>query len=376
MTDLGIGQDADLLTAPRFRGSEPSQEPRKVAVVPGDEAAAEAMLATMELLYALDLPVDWEVRDPGVSLPPEEADAADSVLFGSTNGTTKALEYLRYGWGTYANVRPIKWWPGARSVLKEPAGIDYVIVRECMEDSYVAIEGPISELADAGIELVTPYEKQGFPRKYKVNTPETYYCLKVVTEDIVRRTAHFAASLAERRKAQGFEGRVTIGCKWNAHPVTDQKFRDIAEEAIAEHPGIECNAFFSDDMGCRMIARPQQFDVVLVPNFLGDLLSDVAAGSIGGLGMAPSGGYGDDRAYFEPAHGTAPDLFGTGRINPVATIISASMMLDYLALPEAAERVRTGVGTVLGKGEVLTADLGGSSSCVDFVQAVTAEATA
>ncbi|WP_029430743.1 isocitrate/isopropylmalate family dehydrogenase [Blastococcus sp. URHD0036] len=344
---------------------------RHVAVVPGDDAAPEAVDATMSVLEQLALPVTWTVLKPGESLTAELADASDTVLFGSSNGHTGGLMQLRFGWGTYANVRPVRYIPGVPSSLRRPDDVDYVIVHEALEDVYAGIEGPLSRLAAAGVDLTTQYETAGTRLRYPFTAAgEGVYGIKIYTREGVERVARFAAALALRRKAQGHAGRVTIGGKWNVNPGTDGFFHDVARAVIEETPGVACDSCLADDLGRRFVMSPEQFDVVLLPNLLGDVLSDVGAGTVGGLGMAPSGGYGDSRAYFEPVHGSAPDIAGRNVINPTATLLSAAMMLDHLGLTDAAQRLDSAVRTVISAGDCATPDLGGTASTGEFARAV------
>jgi isocitrate/isopropylmalate dehydrogenase len=344
---------------------------QRVAVVPGDDASPEAIAATMHVLDELALPVDFTVLRPGESLAPEAADAQDTVLFGATNGSTTGLGYLRHGWGTYANVRPIAHLAGAPSPLRNPERIDYVIVREALEDVYAGIEGPLESLADRGVDLTTAAERAGSLRRYPF-AGKGVYGLKLYTREGVERVARFAAALAVRRRTQGHPGRITIGGKWNVNPTTDGFFRDVALAIIGQAPGIEVNTYLADDLGRRLVMSPEEFDVILLPNLYGDVLSDVGAGTIGGLGLAPSGGFGDDRAYFEPVHGSAPDLAGRHVINPTATLLSAAMMLEHLDLADAATALCAAVRRVISDGRWCTPDLGGRAMTEEFARAVAA----
>jgi len=156
-------------------------------------------------------------------------------------------------------------------------------------------------------------------------------------------------------------------------PATDKWFCDIVREIAEEYPGLDHREFIIDDMAHRLVVEPHDLDVLLLPNLYGDILSDLGAGTVGGLGLAPSGCYGNNFAYFESSHGTAPDLEGRGVINPTATLLSASMMLRYLNLEESANRLETALAEVYRSGAQLTPDQGGSAPTERFAEAVIGE---
>jgi len=189
----------------------------------------------------------------------------------------------------------------------------------------------------------------------------------------VRWLAGFACDLAERRAGESGDGtapRVTCATKSNVLPETDGLFEETVE-AVAAESSVRYEHVHADAVGQSLVTDPDRFDVLVAPNLAGDILSDVAAGTIGGLGLAPSGCYGRTSAYFEPVHGTAPDLVGESAINPTATLLSGAMLLDYLECGSAARRLRTAVDDVYGDGNALTPDQGGSSSTEKMVAAVT-----
>jgi isocitrate/isopropylmalate dehydrogenase len=345
-----------------------------VAVIPGDDAAPEAMAATMAVLRRLDPPVDWDEVPAGTELARldpidreaavrDRIDAADTVLFGSTNGTTPGVEHMRWGRRTFANVRPVRWRPGYRAPLAQPEGIDYVIVRENLEDAYVGIMGDVEALRTAG--LIGP-------RARLVHGGEGRFAAKVITRAGTEHVARFAFELAARRQRDGHPGKVTVSAKTNMLPKTDRWFCEIVAEVGAEYPGTELEQFIIDDMAHRLVLRPHELDVLLLPNLYGDLLSDEGAATIGGLGLAPSGCYGEHFAYFESAHGTAPDIAGRDLINPTATLLSAVMMFEHLGLHDEAQRLDHAVSTVYAHGEVLPVDQGGTAGTTQFAEAVAA----
>jgi isocitrate/isopropylmalate dehydrogenase len=346
-----------------------------VVVIEGEDAAPEAVRATVALLDELGVEIEW-TRPPvgqqaldagGSAFPPqsrEAIDGSDATLFGATSGKSAfALLYLRWGRQTYANVRPLRYRRGYRSPLASPEGIDLAIVRENLEDLYLGVEGDVAALEPLGLNSFTagrPVCELGPGR----------FALKLITEEGADRVARFAFELARRRKARGTRGCLTCGTKHNMLPQSDGLFRQRAERVAREYPDIEFQSLIVDDLAHRLVADPRELDVVLLPNLYGDILSDAAAALIGGLGLAASGCYGDDYAYFEPAHGTAPDLAGKGVINPTATLLSAAMMLEYLDMAEAALRLERAVARVYAEASHLTPDQGGEASTAEFCEAV------
>jgi 3-isopropylmalate dehydrogenase len=346
---------------------------KKVVVLPGDDAAPEAMAATMETLRALRLELDYLEFPPGEQWVRGETDVkaraaidnSDTTLFGSTSGKTTSIGYLRWGKETYANVRPTRYSRGYRSPLKNPEGIDFVIVRENLEDLYLGLEGPLEQLA-----VLRPYSRI---LRGPIDTAASgRYAIKVITERNTRRVARFACELALKRKRAGGRGKVTCTSKYNMLRESDEFFRRICEETVRGYPELTYEQFIVDDFARRIVQSPHELDVVVAPNLYGDILSDSAAGTIGGLGVAPSGCYGDNYAYFESVHGTAPDIKGMNIINPTATMLSAAMMLEYLGLAEAGARLEGATRKVYAEGRALTPDQGGSAKTAEFARAVIA----
>ena len=342
---------------------------RTIAVIEGDDAAPEAMRPVVELLDSLNIGLEWtyplaKVDDSGSAFPPaarRSIDDADTTFFGSTSGKSgAALNYLRWGKRTYANVRPCKYLPGCASPLANPHGMDFVIVRENLEDLYVGAEGPLEDLAPldlTGRTIRAPVHEVGHGK----------YAIKAITEEGTARVARFAFELAGKRAGKR---KVTCATKHNMLRVTDGLFLDVCRQVSADYPNIEFESFIVDDFACRMIREPQKYDVVVMPNQYGDILSDAAGGLVGSLGLAASGCYGDDYAYFEPAHGTAPDIVGQNIINPTAAMLSATMMLDYLGFSATAQQIEAAVGRVYEAGDTLTPDQGGTASTTEFCAAV------
>ncbi len=345
---------------------------KKVVVLPGDDAAPEAMEPAVAVLRALELDVDWIEFPPGeqwvkgqtVAKVREAIDGSDSTLFGATSGKTQGIGYLRWGKGTYANVRPVRWQPGYRSPLRNPEGIDFVIVRENLEDLYLGVEAPLSALAPAHL------MSRSTGKPLDTSDEAAQIAVKLISEKNTRRVADFACKLALRRKAAGGKGKITCSSKYNMLRDTDGLFRRVVEETVGRYPELKYEQFIVDDFARRIVQTPHDLDVVVLPNLYGDILSDAAAGLIGGLGLAPSGCYGDGYAYFEAVHGSAPDIKGLGIINPTATLLSAEMMLHYLGLSSAADRLRGAISKVYAQGRTLTPDQGGRATAREFCGAV------
>ncbi|MEE9253793.1 MAG: isocitrate/isopropylmalate family dehydrogenase [Pseudomonadales bacterium] len=347
---------------------------KRVVVIEGDDAAPEAMRPSVELIESMGLAIDFErppvgeaAREQTGSAFPDETraaiDASDTTYFGSTSGSSgRALFYLRWGKETYANVRPTKYVPGYRSPLKSPEGIDFVIVRENLEDLYLGIEGDLEDIAGLNVTSRTA-------RKPIAELGEGKYAIKVITRVGTERVVRKAFQLARKRDGKK---RVTVTCKYNMLRVSDGYFRDVAEEVSKEYPDIEYETFIVDDFCCRLVTMPQHFDVIVMPNLYGDILSDGAAGLIGGLGLAASGCYGDSYAYFESAHGTAPDIAGMNIINPTATLLSGVMMLEYLGFEDASANLEHAMVEVYRERKHLTPDQGGSAKTTEFCEAVRA----
>ena len=344
-----------------------------IAIVPGDDAAPEAVSASLAVLDAMDLDLEFDVLPDGAELassPPDEREAmvidrldrADTVLFGASNGTTPGIAHLRWGRVTYANVRPIRWRPGYRSPMADPTKLDYVIVRENLEDAYVGIMGDADDLR--ATDLIGPRARLAW-------RGEGRFAAKIITREGTERVARFSYELAtERAAAAGREPSLTVSAKTNMLPATDRWFCDIVEEVGADYPDVRLARYIVDDMAHRLVLHPDELDVLLLPNLYGDVLSDLGAGTIGGMGLAPSGCYGDGFAYFESAHGTAPDIAGQDRINPTATLLSATMMLEWLGMRPEADRLDRAVGAVYAEGRTLTVDQGGTATTGQFSRAV------
>lgn len=312
--------------------------PYRLLVIPGDGIGPEVVESAMYVIntaaarYGVEFEIkmaeagDEALRRYGAAMPPEAlklADAADVIFKGPVGESAfDVTSLIRARYLLYANIRPVKNLPGVSAVKP----IDCVFVRENVEDVYIGAEYKAGGVAIA---------------------------LKVITEEGTRRVAQVARRYAEMRKK-----RVTIVHKANVLRVADGLFRDVALEELK---GLEVDQMYVDAAAMELVRNPTRFDVVLTPNQYGDILTDLAAQVAGGLGLAPSGNIGDRKAMFEPVHGAAFDIAGKGAANPIAAILSAAMMFEWLGKKEAADAIRWAVEKTLEAG-VKTPDIGGSNT--------------
>jgi 3-isopropylmalate dehydrogenase len=314
----------------------------EIAVVAGDGIGREVTPVAVDVLNAVG---DFEflyadagdavAEQRGTPLPDETlttVESADATLFGAAGETAAdVILPLRSAVDSFVNVRPARTYPGVDALQPET---DLVFLRENTEGVYGGHE---AEIADG------------------VTT-----CTRVITENASRRLAEFACEYAP----EGF----TVAHKANVMQVTDGLFKETLESVAAAN-GIETEAALMDALATHLVASPEQYDVVVCPNLAGDVLSDLAAGLVGGLGMLPSANLGPENGMFEPVHGSAPDIAGEGIANPAAAVLSAAMLLDFLDYEAEADRVRSAVESVLESGP-RTPDLGGEATTREVGDAI------
>jgi len=349
---------------------------RKVCIVKGDDASPEVVLPTVQILEGMNLDIEflWPLTgDEAIAkygdIFPQSAkqaiDEADCTIFGSTRSVVGVHGYLRWGKKCYANIRPTKYMPGMRSPLKNPEGIDFVIVRENIEGLYPGWEGDIAQLAPLNLTNSMLGVALGTTAKGK-------FAVKVTTEEETRDICQIACQLALKRKARGGWGKVTVSSKYNVLTQADELFRRIAEETVSQYPELTFSQLLIDNCAQQLIINPQQFDILVMSNQHGDILGDAAGALIGGLGVVPGACIGKDYAYFGPVHGTAPDIAGMNIINPTAMLLSTCLMLEYLGFEDKAHQLEEAVYKVYQEGRYLTRDHGGKSSTIEFCEAVKA----
>ncbi len=325
-----------------------------VTLIPGDGIGPEITEAALQVIEATGVQIDWQRADCGeISLAKGDTVLPQS-LFDAVRRTKVALKgpvgtpiggghrsvnvTIRQTLNLYACVRPVKSLPGIESRYGD---VDLVIVRENTEGLYSGLE-----------HMVVPGVAEG---------------LKIVTAVASERIARFAFDLAAR------EGRkkVTAVHKANIMKLSDGLFLDCVRKVQATRAGIEYEELIVDNCAMQLVRNPQRFDVLVMSNLYGDIMSDLCAGLVGGLGVVPGANIGDELAIFEPVHGTAPDIAGKGWANPTALLLSAGMLLDHLGEAEAAGRLRAGLERVLREGKVRTRDLGGDADTDAFAATVT-----
>ena len=347
-----------------------------IAVLGGDGIGPEVMAPALEVLRKIEATTDLKFRfteaaaganhyrETGKSMPESTirlCDEADAILLGACglpsvrypDNTEIAPQIeLRFHFDLYAGVRPARLIPGVPSPIvgADARGIDLIVIRESTEGLF----------ASMGKGVVTDSEAR-----------ETL----VITRKTSERLFEFSFRLAERRKARGKPGQLACVDKANVFKAF-AFFRGIFDEAARRHPEVKADHMYIDACSALLVKRPWDFDVMVTENMFGDILSDLTAGLIGGMGMAPSADIGDRHAVFQPCHGTAPDIMGQGKANPTGMILSTAMMLDWLAdkhgiegAAEAGERIERAVDKVYADG-IKPMEFGGSNGTADIAKAV------
>jgi isocitrate dehydrogenase (NAD+) len=328
----------------------------RVAVIPGDGIGPEVTAAARAVVEAAGVEPEWvecpvgaaEAERSGETLPQavlKSVRSCDAALKGPVGtpigaGFQSVNVRLRRELDLYASLRPVKSIPGVRTPFEN---VDLVVVRENTEGLYAGIENVV--------------------------VPGVVESLKVVTERACTRIAEFAFAHARRHGRR----RVTAAHKASVMPLTDGLFLNCAEQVARRYPDIDYEEMIIDRLSMNLVLEPRSFDVILLENLYGDIVSDLAAGLVGGLGVVPGANLGDGVAVYEAVHGSAPDIAGRGVANPTALILSAALMLDGLGEASAAARIRAAVERVLGRGEVRTRDLGGTATTAEYVAALVTE---
>jgi isocitrate dehydrogenase (NAD+) len=331
-----------------------------VTLIPGDGIGPEIAAAACQVLEATGVAFTWDEQVAGEATLLAEGNPLPDRVIDSVRRTRVALKgpittpvgtgfrsvnvALRQALTLYANVRPARSIPGIESRYE---GIDLVIVRENTEDLYAGIERVVSDDVAESIKLIT----------------------RGASERIARYAFEYAVA----------NGRSTVTAvhKANIMKLTDGLFLDSCRRVAADYEGrIVFQDRIVDNMCMQLVQKPETYDVLVAPNLYGDIISDLAAGLVGGLGIAPGANIGEEAAVFEAVHGSAPKYAGLDRANPTALILSGALMLRHLGETAAGAAVEEAVRTVIGQGEVVTADLGGSAGTRAYGEAVAAQVSA
>ncbi|HZM94679.1 MAG TPA: isocitrate/isopropylmalate dehydrogenase family protein [Vicinamibacterales bacterium] len=324
-----------------------------ITLIPGDGIGPEVTNAVVKVLETAGLQVQWEPHAAGVLAVEQHGDPLPPALIDSIRRTKVALKGpvttpvgggftsvnvgLRKALGLYANLRPV--W-NIPSVPSRYSGVDLVIVRENTEDLYSGLEHEV--------------------------VPGVVESLKIITEEASERIATFAFEYARKHGRK----RVTAIHKANIMKMGDGLFLKSVQKISARYPDIVCDERIVDAVCMHLVINPTQFDVLLLPNLYGDIVSDLCAGLVGGLGVVPAANLGTEIGVFEAVHGSAPDIAGKNLANPTALLLSALLMLRHIGEGAMADRIMAALGNVLSERKIRTRDLGGTAGTREFADAI------
>ena len=325
---------------------------KRVTLIKGDGIGPEITDSVMKIINAAGVAIDWDVQTAGADLIETEGTPLPQRVLDSVKQNKIALKspvttpigkgfrsvnvQLRKELDLYANLRPCYNLPNVKTRYDK---VDIVVVRENSEDLYAGIERQVDE-----------------------NTAES---IKIITKKASERIAKFAFDYAVKNNRK----EVCVVTKANICKLSDGLFLECARKIAQQFPQIKFREILVDNCCMQLVQNPNQFDVLLLPNLYGDIVSDLCAGLIGGLGIAQGANIGEDYAVFEPVHGSAPDIAGQDKANPTAMLMSAIEMLNYIGENEAGKRIRLALFDTLDAG-IKTVDLGGNASCTKFTQAI------
>ncbi|CAG9790748.1 unnamed protein product [Diatraea saccharalis] len=349
----GVWDGENKAPATRNGVAQYSTGVRKVTLIPGHGIGPEITVAVQKIFEAAKVPIEWDevdvtaVRGPDgkFGIPQKAIDSVNANKIGLKGplmtpvgkGYRSLNLALRKEFDLYANVRPCKSLDGIKTLYDN---VDVVTIRENTEGEYSGIE---HEIVDGVVQSI-----------------------KLITEEASKRVAEFAFQFARDNKRK----KVTAVHKANIMRMSDGLFLRCCRELATKYPDIKFEERYLDTVCLNMVQDPSKFDVLVMPNLYGDIMSDMCSGLVGGLGLTPSGNIGKNGALFESVHGTAPDIAGKDMANPTALLLSAIMMLRHLQLNEHADRVQNACYAVLREGKSLTGDLGGTGKCSEFTNAI------
>jgi isocitrate dehydrogenase (NAD+) len=332
----------------------------QVTLIPGDGIGPEVSEATKRVLEATGVAFDWDVHDAGVTALEKSGDVLPESVVESIRSNGVALKgplttplgtgfrsvnvALRHSLSLYANLRPARTYRGVRSVF---SNIDLVVVRENMEDLYAGVEFDTGQ-ADTADVIATINRLSS--RKV---ADSAAISVKIITPENSERIVRFAFDYAVQNERR----LVTSVHKANIMKFSDGLFLKVSQDVAKDYPQVDFNDRIVDNMCMQLMQRPEDYDVLVMPNLYGDVLSDLTAGMVGGLGVAPSANIGEKEAVFEPIHGSAPSHAGKNEANPSAMILSGAMMLRHLGEQGAAKAVEEAVAAIIAEGQRVTYDL-------------------
>jgi isocitrate dehydrogenase (NAD+) len=330
-----------------------------VTLIPGDGVGPDVTTAARRVLEATGVKFNWEIAHAGAGVMATAGTPLPDSVIESIRKNKVAIKgpittpvgtgfrsvnvALRKSLDLYTCLRPCKTYAGVPSLYKD---IDIIIVRENTEDLYAGIEYERGT-PDALRLLKFLTETRGKVRE------DSGISLKLISEFCTRRIVKFAFEYAVNNRRK----KVTAVHKANIMKFSDGLFLSVAREVAKEYPGIEFNDVIVDNMCMQLVRNPQQFDVLVLPNLYGDIVSDLCAGLVGGLGVAPGANIGESIALFEPTHGSAPKYTGLNKVNPMATMLSGMLMLRHLKELDAADRLEKAIAAVIAEGKSVTYDM-------------------
>jgi isocitrate dehydrogenase (NAD+) len=333
----------------------------RVTLIPGDGTGPELTEATRRVLEATGVDFDWDVREAGADvmdqyggnpLPDEVLEAIRDTgvalkgpITTPVGGGFRSVNVaLRKSLDLYAQVRPCKTYPGVRTRFED---VDLIVVRENTEDLYAGIE--YEQGSEEAEELIDWIKSKGG----KLAHDDAGISIKPISISGTRRIVQFAFDYARRNGRR----KVTAVHKANIMKFSDGLYLQVAREVAAENEDIEFDDRIVDNMCMQLVQRPEEYDVLVLPNLYGDVLSDLCAGMIGGLGLAPGANFGKGIAIFEPTHGSAPKYAGQNKVNPMAELLSGMLMLRHLDETEAADSLEEAIADVIREGKSVTYDM-------------------
>ena len=326
---------------------------RTVTLIKGDGIGPEISQSVIDIFKALNAPIEWDIQEAGADVLEKEGTVLPQKVLDSIKKNKVALKApvttpighgfksvnvtLRKALDLYISLRPAYNIAGIKTRFDK---VDLITVRENTEDLYAGIERKVDD--------------------------DTMESIKLITRSASTRIAEFAFEYAKKNNRK----MVSAVTKANICKLTDGLFLECARKVSEKYPEIKYSEVLVDNLCMQLVQNPDKYDVLLLPNLYGDIVSDLAAGLIGGLGVAQGANIGKDCAVFEAVHGSAPDIKGQNKANPTALLLSSVMMLEYINENELANKLKSAIFKVLEEGKVLTPDLGGTSTTTEYTQAI------